>query len=88
LSYGTMCVTSDISPHREVMETLHGLSFPVGDIQAISTCLDLVETMTEHQMNVFKQAAIAMISRHFNWDVVCDEHDRLYQNHLGNQKYL
>jgi glycosyltransferase involved in cell wall biosynthesis len=84
LSYGAMCVTSDICPHREVMETLQWLSFPVGDTQVISTCLDIVETMTESQLDDFKQAAISLISGRFNWDMVCSEHDRLYQKSLGN----
>ena len=84
LSYGAMCVTSDISPHREVMETLQGLSFPLGDIQVISTCLDLVDTMTEHQLDDFKQAATILISNQFNWDMACGEHDRLYQKSIGN----
>ncbi len=84
LSFGAMCVTSDIRPHQEVMETLQGLSFPVGDIQVISTCLDLVETMTESRLDDFKQAAISLISSRFNWDKVCGEHDRLYQKSIGN----
>jgi glycosyltransferase involved in cell wall biosynthesis len=84
LSYGVICVTSDIGPHREVMETLQGLLFPVGDIQAISNCLDRVETMAEHQLDDFKQAAINLITSRFNWDVVCIGHDRLYQKSLGN----
>jgi glycosyltransferase involved in cell wall biosynthesis len=84
LSYGAMCATSDIRPHLEVMKTLQGLSFPVGDIQAISTCLDLVDDMAESRLEEFKQAAVAMILRRFNWDMVCAEHDRLYQKSLGN----
>ena len=84
LSYGAMCVTSDIGPHREVTETLQGQSFPVGDIQAISTCLDLVEHMTEKRFDDFKQEAIAMVSSRFNWEKTCSEHDRMYQKSLGN----
>ncbi|MFH0994379.1 MAG: glycosyltransferase family 4 protein [Pseudomonadota bacterium] len=84
LSYGAMCVTSDIGPHREVTESLQGQSFPVGDIQALSTCLDLVETLTEHRLDDFKQTAISLISSRFNWDMACGEHDRLYQKSLGN----
>jgi hypothetical protein len=66
------------------METLQCLSFPVGDIQTISTCLDIIETMTEGQLDDFKQAAISLISNRFNWDMVCSEHDRLYQKSIGN----
>jgi len=84
LSYGAICVTSMIGPHREVTETLEGLSFPVGDIQALSTCLDFVETMTEHTLDDFKQAAISLISCRFNWDAACSGHDNLYQKSLGN----
>jgi glycosyltransferase involved in cell wall biosynthesis len=84
LSYGAMCVTSDIGPHREVMETLQGLSFPVGKIQAISDCLDLAETMTENRLEDFKQAAMSLISSRFNWDLACGGHDRLYQKSIGN----
>ena len=74
-----MCIASDIAPHRELMDTLQGLSFPVGDIQAISTCLDVVERMAESRIEDFKQAAIAMVSRRFNWKMACSEHDRLYK---------
>jgi glycosyltransferase involved in cell wall biosynthesis len=84
LSYGVMCVTSSIGPHREVMETLNGLSFPVGDIQTISACMDLVESMSEERLDDYKQAAIRVISSRFNWDMACSEHDRLYQKSLGN----
>jgi glycosyltransferase involved in cell wall biosynthesis len=84
LSYGLMCITSDIEPHMEVMETLRGPSFPVGDIPAISTCLDRVEAMTESRLEEFKQAAIDMISSRFNWDIICAEHDSLYRKSLGN----
>jgi glycosyltransferase involved in cell wall biosynthesis len=87
LSYGAMCVTSDIAPHRELMNTLRGLSFPVGDIQAISTCLDLVERMTERRLDDFKQAAIAMVSSRFNWDMACCEHDRLYKKALETKRH-
>jgi glycosyltransferase involved in cell wall biosynthesis len=85
LSCGTMSVTSDIAPHRELMNTLQGLFFPAGDIQALSICLDLVESMTESRLDEFKKAAIAMISSLFNWDTACREHDHLYQQSLGNK---
>jgi glycosyltransferase involved in cell wall biosynthesis len=82
LSYGVMCVTSNIGPHQELMETLPGLTFPVGDIQAISKQMDEVENMTENQFDDFQQKAIAMISRQFSWDTACNEHNRLYRNSL------
>jgi glycosyltransferase involved in cell wall biosynthesis len=84
LSYGIMCVTSDIGPHRELMETLPGLTFPVGDIPAISKHMNHIETMTENQNDDFKQKAIVMISRQFSWTTACGEHDRLYQKSLGH----
>lgn len=84
LSYGAMCITSDIEPHQEVMDTLEGLSFPVGDIPAISACLDLVETLAENRLEDFRQTAIAMISRRFNWDTISAAHDSLYRKSLGN----
>jgi glycosyltransferase involved in cell wall biosynthesis len=83
LSYGIMCVTSQINPHLELMETLPGLTFPVGDIQNISSCMDQVETMTEKQFDDFKLKAIALISRQFGWDRICSEHDLLYRKSLG-----
>ncbi len=84
LSYGTMCVTSNIGPHRELTETLPGLTFPVEDIQTISSCMDYVETMTESQLDDFKRKAIAMITGQFGWDTICGEHDRLYRKSLGH----
>ena len=84
LSYGVMCVTSNIGPHRELMETLPGLNFPVGDVQAISRHMDRVETMTENQYDDFKKKAILMISGQFSWNTACDEHDRLYRKSLDH----
>jgi len=82
LSYGVMCVTSDIGPHRELVEILPGLTFPVGDIPALSGHMNHLETMTENQYEDFKQKAIAMITRQFSWDNACGEHDRLYRESL------
>ncbi|MCL2669252.1 MAG: glycosyltransferase family 4 protein [Syntrophaceae bacterium] len=82
LSYGTMCATSTIPPHEEVTETLPGLTFPVGDVEAISRCLDEIETMTDARLDDFKRLAIAMISEEFSWENACGEHDRLYQESL------
>lgn len=84
LSYGTMCVTSEIGPHRELMETLPGLTFPVGDIPAIANQMNHIETMTEKQYDDFKEQAIAMISGHFGWDKACGDHDRLYRKSLNH----
>ncbi len=85
MSYGAMSVISNINPHLEVTETLQGLSFPVGDIQAISTCLDIVEDMTENTLDEFKHDAINLITNRFNWDAACAAHDHLYQKSLGNK---
>ncbi len=84
LSYGLMCVTSDIGPHRELVETLPGLTFPVGDIPAIAKQMNHIETMTENQYDAFKQKAMAMISRQFSWNTACGEHDRLYRKSLDH----
>jgi glycosyltransferase involved in cell wall biosynthesis len=84
LSYGVMCVTSDIGPHRELVETLPGLTFPVGDISAISKHMNHLETMNENQYDNFKGKAIAMISEQFSWNTACSEHDRLYRESLDH----
>lgn len=86
LSFGIICVTSTIGPHLELTDSLPGLSFPVGDIEAISDCLDRVENMTDLEFDDFKQQAIAMISRQFSWDTVCDEHERLYRSSMAQLK--
>ncbi len=82
LSYGVMCVTSTIGPHQELMEALPGLTFPVGDVQAIARHMDHVETMAESRFDDFKRKAIAMISGQFSWETACCGHDRLYRNSL------
>jgi len=84
LSYGIMCITSDIGPHRELMETLPGLTFPVGDIPTIAVQMQRIETMSENQHDDFKQKAIAMISGQFSWNTACGEHDRLYRKSLDH----
>jgi glycosyltransferase involved in cell wall biosynthesis len=82
LSFGVICATSAIGPHQEVTGALPGLSFPVGDVQAISNCMDHVEAMTDEELDGFKREAVAMVSKHFSWDAVCGEHDRLYRASL------
>lgn len=82
LSYGTMCVTSDIGPHRELTESLPGLTFPVGDVTALSDQMNYLETMTENQYDNFKKRAVALISGQFSWETVCGEHDLLYRQSL------
>jgi glycosyltransferase involved in cell wall biosynthesis len=84
LSFGLMCVTSNIGPHRELMETLPGLTFPVGDIPAIAKHMNHIETITENQHDDFKQKAIAMISGQFSWNTACSEHEQLYHKSLDN----
>ena len=84
LSYGVICVTSNIGPHRELTDSLKpGLSFPVGDVGGNSKFMDRVETMTDTQLDDFKKKAIAMISEAFSWDATCGSHDRLYRESLG-----
>jgi glycosyltransferase involved in cell wall biosynthesis len=86
LSYGVLCVTSDIGPHMEVTEDLDPeLTFAVGDVEAISRCLDGVETVTDTQLDEFKHKAIAMMTEKFSWNVACAEHDRLYRESLGKR---
>lgn len=84
LSYGKMCATSDIPPHRELTETLPALFFPIGDIEAIARCMDDIEAMNESQLDDFKQKAVAMICRQFSWNTACDKHDRLYRESLDH----
>lgn len=83
LSYGIICVTSNIPPHRELVEGLDAPSFAVGDIQSLSKYMDEVETMNAKVLAEFKQKAISMISATFSWDTTCGEHDRLYRNSLA-----
>lgn len=84
LSYGTMCVTSDIPPHRELMETLPGLTFPVGNITAIAEHMNDLEIMNDIKYDNFKKKAMTMISGQFSWGAACDEHDRLYRMSLNH----
>ncbi len=79
LSYGTGCITSDIDPHREVMEPLSGPTFPVGDVSALAKCLDQAENITEDQRESFAQRAVSFISLRFSWDTIAGEHDRLFR---------
>lgn len=82
LSYGTMSITSDIAPHLEIVGSLGCPTFPVGDIQAISDCLNLVETMAESRLNEFKNACIDLVLSRFNWKKATTDHDRLYRASL------
>ena len=87
LSYGIMCITSNICPHQEVMQSLPGFSFGVGDIGAISACMNRVEAMTDTDFEEFKQKANAMVIDQFNWESVCQVHDMLYQNSIRSIRH-
>jgi glycosyltransferase involved in cell wall biosynthesis len=86
LSYGVICVTSDIPPHQEIVKPLQGPSFAVGDVHACAKWMDHMETMTENQLDDFKQKAITLISDKFNWNTACGDLDRLYKKSLDKEK--
>jgi hypothetical protein len=44
--------------------------------------MDNVETMTETQLDHFKQKASSVITERFSWEGACGEHDRLYRESL------
>ncbi len=82
LSYGIMCATSNIISHQELMYGIYGLTFPVGDTKAISDCMDVVEAMPEQAHNEFRQQAIPIVLKKYNWDDACMAHDNLYKESL------
>lgn len=79
LSFGTVCVASDIPPHREVLAPLPGYLFRTGDTAALARCMHEAVLLDEAVRARYGSAAREMIARGYSWDAAAEELDRLYR---------
>lgn len=77
MSYGNCCVTSDIEECAAVMED-HGLTFPKGDVQALTALLQRLCDAPETAES-YKAGAADYITGKYNWDDVAQKTIDLYE---------
>lgn len=77
MSYGNCCLTSDIEECAAVMED-HGLTFPQGQVAALTACL---QRLCDHPETVesYRKTAAEFILQKYNWDDVTQRTLELYQ---------
>jgi len=83
LAHGTVCIASDIPPHREILEPLNGMLFPTGDIAALDQCMTTAIQLEANARAQFGQAARSMIERRYSWDTAAAKVDALYRQALS-----
>lgn len=77
MSYGNCCVVSDIPECTEVVED-HAVTFPKGDVAALTACLQLL-CSDEKQVQFYREGASDFICAKYNWDDVTKKTLELYQ---------
>lgn len=83
LSYGLMCLVSDIAPHQEVVSRTGGRTFPVGAIETLAGLMESVEKMDDSELDRFARTARAAVVREFSWDIAAEKLERLYLESLA-----
>ena len=83
LSYGAMCIASDIDPHKEILAHTKGFLFPTGNISVLSECMHTVEEMPDKNLHAISQQSISAISQKFSWDTASEKLEKLYKESLG-----
>lgn len=78
LSFGRMCLCSDIPPHREIVNKTGGRLFPVGDCSSLQRRMREVEGMTEQEFRHFEARATELVERHFSWHEAASRLEALY----------
>lgn len=78
LAHGLACVVSDIAPHREVLEGTTHFSFPAGEVGALASCLDALDTMESDLLEDYGKEARRHVADHFSWDGAVERLEKLY----------
>ncbi len=82
LSYGLICITSDIGPHREILGELDGFCFPTGSHKKLSDQMSRVDQMSEPGLNDFGVKATKRVEQKFGWEGVVEKIEQLYQKSM------
>ncbi len=85
LSFGLVCVCSDIPPHREVVSKTGGRLFPVGDRAALARSIQEMERMTAQELLSFESHVVETVEKHFSWDEAARRLERLYRESLRGE---
>ncbi|MFP5212703.1 MAG: glycosyltransferase family 4 protein [Acidobacteriota bacterium] len=86
LSYGLVCLVSDIPPHREIFELgeMKGHFFQVGDIDSLAMAMEQVRGMTREELETVGSQVCKLIEECYSWDRAALELERLYEASSGN----
>ena len=82
MSYGNLCITSDIPENTDVIGA-YGMSFPVGNVEALSTTLkEIADNMDvlRKQKTYGKEAIANFVLEKFNWEEVTKRTIECYES--------
>lgn len=82
LSYGLICITSDIGPHREILGRLNGFCFPTGSHKKLSDQMSRIDQMAEPELSDFGVKATERVERMFGWEGIVEQIEHLYQKSM------
>lgn len=80
MSYGNICLVSDIPENTSVVEN-HGFCFPVGDVEALcSSMRDIVANLRyiREEPDYSKEAIARCVLEKYNWDRIVDQTLKVY----------
>lgn len=84
LSYGTLCIASDIQPHQEVLGQVNGLLYRTGDVASLAQLINQADEMSGDMLDAVYRKSAEIITELFNWDTAADMLEKLYMESLNN----
>ncbi len=84
MSYGLVCLTSDIPAHREIAELCGSddTIFGVGDTERLSQLMDGIEALNACDLEARGSFLSNAVSAHYSWDAAAVELEKLYMKSL------
>jgi glycosyltransferase involved in cell wall biosynthesis len=82
LSFGLLCVASEIPPHVEVLSKTGGMLFRTGSVAALTEALEAVEKLSPSDLEKVEKQAIASVEEHYSWDKASEQLGNLYEASL------
>ena len=84
MSYGLVCIASDIAPHREALGGLGEFVFPVGGVNRLNQHLLHVGKLGDEALDARHFRAVEWVRAYFSWDEAADRLDSLYRQSLAS----
>lgn len=78
MSYGNLCIVSDIPENMEVIKDV-GLHFAKSDEEALQECLVRALMLSQEEYEEYRQKAKESVLARFNWDKIVEETLKLYE---------